>query len=86
AELLLQAFCYQVAKDIGSLATVVKGKVDRIILTGGMAYSKRLVKDITDCVGFIAPVVVIPGEEELESLSTGAIRVLNGEEQAQVYR
>jgi len=86
AELLLQAFCYQVAKDIGSLATVVKGKVDRIILTGGMAYSKKLVQDITERVAFIAPIVVIPGEEELESLSAGALRVLNGEEQAQAYQ
>jgi len=86
AELLLQAFSYQVAKDIGSLATVVKGKADRIILTGGMAYSKRLVTDITDRVGFIAPVVIIPGEEELESLSAGTIRVLHDEEQARVYQ
>ncbi len=86
AELLLQAFCYQVAKDIGSLATVVRGKVDRIILTGGMAYSQRLVTDITERVAFIAPIVVIPGEEEVESLSAGALRVLNGEEQAQVYQ
>jgi len=86
AELLMQAFSYQVAKDIGSLATVVQGKVDRVILTGGMAYSKRIVADITERVRFIAPVVVVPGEEELESLSAGAIRVLNGEEQAQVYQ
>jgi len=86
AEVLLQAFCYQVAKDIGALATVLKGNVDRIILTGGMAYSKRIVAEIADSVSHIAPVAVVPGEEELESLAAGAIRVLKGEEQAQVYR
>lgn len=86
AELLLQAFSYQVAKDIASLAAVLSGKVDRIILTGGMAYSKRLVTDVTSRVSFIAPVVVVPGEEELESLAAGARRVLNGEEQAKSYK
>lgn len=86
AELLLQAMCYQVAKDIGALSTVIDGQVERIILTGGLAYSKRIVADISKRVSFIAPVVVIPGEEELESLSAGAIRALTGEEEAQIYK
>lgn len=85
AKLLLQAFVYQVAKEIGALSTVLKGKLDRIILTGGMAYSQRIVADITERVGFLSPVTVIPGEEELESLAAGAMRVLNGEETAQIY-
>jgi len=86
AEMLLQALCYQVAKDIGALATVLEGKVDGIILTGGIAYSKRIVDDITKRVKFIAPVVLVPGEEELESLVAGAIRVLHGEEEAKLYQ
>jgi butyrate kinase len=86
AKILLAALCYQIAKEIGALATVVLGKVDHIILTGGMAYSKRIVDDITKRVQFIAPVVVIPGEEELESLAAGALRVIQGEETARVYQ
>jgi butyrate kinase len=85
AELVLQAMSYQVAKEIGAMATVLSGVVDRIILTGGIAYSKKIVKAITDRVEFIAPVVVVPGEEELESLAMGALRVLCGEERAHVY-
>lgn len=86
AELLLQALVYQVAKEIGSLATVLEGAVDRIVLTGGIAYSKRIVDGITQRVNFIAPVTVIPGEEELESLAAGALRVLQGEEIAKSYQ
>lgn len=86
AELLLEALGYQVAKDIGSLATVLKGKVDRIIITGGIAYSQRIVNMIIERVKFIAPVIVVPGEEELESLAKGAMRVLRGEERAQIYQ
>jgi len=86
AELLLQALAYQVAKDIAALAAVLSGNVERVILTGGIAYSKRIVADITNRVKFIAPVAVIPGEEELESLAAGAGRVLTGEEQARLYQ
>ncbi|MBP2657073.1 MAG: Butyrate kinase [Firmicutes bacterium] len=86
AELILQALVYQIAKEIGAFATVLKGNVYRIILTGGIAYSKRIVEGITARVKFIAPVVVVPGEEELESLAEGAIRVLEGEEEAQIYQ
>lgn len=86
AELLLQALTYQVAKEIGALATVLEGNVDRIILTGGIAYSKRIVESISSRVKFIAPVTVVPGEEELESLAAGALRVLRGEEKSQSYQ
>ena len=86
AALLLQAFSYQLAKAIGSLATVVGGKVDRIVLTGGMAYAPYVVEPISERVSFIAPVAVVPGEEELEALNAGALRVFRGEETAQVYR
>jgi len=86
AELVLQALVYQIAKEIGAFATVLKGNVNRIIITGGIAYSKRIVEGITERVKFIAPIVVVPGEEELESLAAGAIRVLQGEEEAKLYQ
>jgi len=75
-----------VAKQIGAMAAVLEGEVDRIILTGGMANSKRIVHDISRRVKFIAPVALVPGEEELEALALGALRVLQGEEQAQEYK
>ncbi|HWR29341.1 MAG TPA: butyrate kinase [Negativicutes bacterium] len=86
AALLLNALPYQVAKYIAAMASVLKGKVDRIVLTGGMAYAPYLVEAIIERVEFIAPVVVVPGEEELESLAAGALRVLRGEEEPHVYR
>jgi len=74
-----------VAKGIGELATVVKGKVDGIILTGGIAYSEMLTRWITERVEFIAPVVIMPGENEMGALALGALRVLRKEETAHEY-
>jgi butyrate kinase len=71
---------YQIAKSIGELATVVKGDVDAIILTGGIAYSKRITSWVEERVKFIAPVKIVPGENELEALALGVLRVLKGEE------
>lgn len=85
ADLLLDAMAYQIAKSIGGLATVLEGRVDRIILTGGMAHSKRLVNDISRRVSFIAPIALVPGEEELESLAAGALRALRNEESPKQY-
>lgn len=85
AALVLEAFSYQVAKEIGAMATVLAGDVERIILTGGIAYSERIVSQISKRVEFIAPVVVVPGEEELEALAFGALRILRGQEQEQSY-
>jgi butyrate kinase len=76
---------YQVAKDIGAVATAVNGKVDAIILTGGIAHSAFITDGIAQRVGFIAKVVKQPGEDELRALAQGALRVLTGEEQAKVY-
>jgi butyrate kinase len=86
AILILEAFSYQVAKEIGAMAAVLAGDVDRIILTGGIAYSERIASKIRKRVEFIAPVVVVPGEEELEALAFGALRVLRGHEEAQIYQ
>lgn len=85
AKNLFDAFIYQVAKDIGSMATVLEGKVDRIILTGGIAYSPVVVESIKNRVEWIAEMTVYPGEDELLALAQGAIRVLDGEEKAKEY-
>jgi butyrate kinase len=85
ADIVLRAMAYQVAKEIGAMATVLAGTVDRIVLTGGIAYSKRIVEDITKRVKYIAPIVVVPGEDELLSLAAGALRVLREEEFPRSY-
>jgi butyrate kinase len=85
AKLIYNAMIYQIAKEIGAMATTLEGKVDAIILTGGIANSKRLTDSITQKVKFIAPVMVFPGEDEMEALTLGALRVLSGEEKAKEY-
>lgn len=85
AKLLFDAFIYQVAKDIGAMSTVLQGKVDKIILTGGIAYSPVVVEAIKSRVEWIADIKVYPGEDELLALAQGAIRVLDGEEKAKIY-
>jgi len=86
AKLIFDAMCYQVAKEIGSCAAVLSGKVDAIILTGGIAYGKATVKYIKGRVEFIANVVVYPGEDELLALAQGGLRVLDGSEKAREYK
>ena len=85
AELIRDAMAYQVAKDIGQCAAVLSGKVDAIILTGGVAYSKSIVNFIKERVSFIAEVVVYAGEDELLALTQGGLSVLKGEEAAKIY-
>ncbi|QZY56875.1 butyrate kinase [Crassaminicella profunda] len=85
AKLIYEAMAYQIAKGIGELATVVEGQVDTIIITGGIAYSKMITEWIKKRVQFIAPVEIVPGENELKALALGALRVLNGEEIAHEY-
>ena len=68
------------------MAAVMHGKVDQIILTGGIAYGKETVDAISEMVGWIAPITVYPGEDELLALAQGALRVLKGEEPALEYR
>ena len=85
AKLVRDAFIYQVCKNIGACATVLKGQVDQIILTGGIAYGKEVTDAITESVGWIAPVSVYAGEDELLALAQGALRVMNGEEEVNVY-
>lgn len=85
AKTIYEAMGYQIAKGIGEMATVVKGKVDAIILTGGLAYSNMMMDMIKERVEFIAPVEIMPGENEMEALAFGALRVLRGQEQAREY-
>lgn len=85
AKLVYDAMAYQVAKSIGECAVVLDGKVDGIVITGGIAYDKGFVKFISDKVGFIANVYTYPGEDELLALVQGGLRVLRGEEKAKIY-
>lgn len=85
AELYFNAFIYQVSKAIGEMSAVLKGKVDRIILTGGIAYSEKVAEEIKKRIGWISEITVYPGEDELLALAQGALRVLNGEEEVKEY-
>ncbi|MCL1905572.1 MAG: butyrate kinase [Clostridiales bacterium] len=85
AKAVYEAFAYQISKGIGELAPVLKGQVDAVVLTGGVAYSKMITDWVRERVSFIAEVEVIPGENELESLALGALRILKGEEPAHEY-
>jgi butyrate kinase len=85
ARLIYEAMAYQIAKEIGLMATVLKGEVDAIVLTGGLAHSEMLVGWIRERVAWIAPMLVYPGEDEMLAMAQGALRVLRGEEQAHEY-
>ena len=83
--LFRSGMCYRIAKDIGTLSVPVSGKVDRIILTGGIAHSKMLTSYVENLVSWIAPVEIMAGEYEMEALASGILRVLTGEEKAKNF-
>lgn len=85
AQLVQDAFYYQIAKDAGAMAAVLNGRVDQIILTGGIAYASITTEKLQEKLGWIAPFTVYPGEDELLALTQGALRVMNGEERAKEY-
>lgn len=85
AEEVLDALAYQVAKAVGAMATVVHGRVDKIVITGGAAHSRRITSAVTRRVGYIAEVVIEPGEEELLAMVEGALRILRGAELPKEY-
>ena len=85
ARLMYEAMAYQVAKGIGELAPVLHGKIDYIVLTGGLAHSGLFTGMLSERVGFIAPIEIIPGENEMEALALGVLRILKGEESAREY-
>ena len=85
AKLVQDAFYYQIAKDAGAMAAVLHGQVDQIILTGGIAYAPLTRERLTESLGWIAPITVYPGEDELLALCQGALRVMTGEEEPKIY-
>jgi butyrate kinase len=82
AETVFNAMAYQIAKEIGAMAAVLHGRVDAVLVTGGMAHSERLISMLSEYVSWIAPVTAYPGEDELQALAEGALRVLRHEEQS----
>ncbi len=85
AALIQDAMAYQVAKEIGAMSTVLHGKVDAILLTGGIAYGKPFVESVSERVRHIAPVYVYPGEDEMRALAMNGLMVVTGETEARVY-
>lgn len=85
AKLVFDGMIYQIAKEIGAMATVLGGKVDALLLTGGMVHAAEVVEALKERTGWIAPVHAYPGEDELQALAEGALRVLRGEEEAIEY-
>ncbi len=79
------AMAYQIAKEIGAMSTVLKGNIDAVVLTGGLAGSAMLTGLMKDRISFIAPIYIYPGEDEMKSLAVGALRVLEGKEKALEY-
>ena len=85
ARLVYEAMAYQIAKEIGLMATVLKGDTDAIVITGGLARSDMLLSWIQERVAWIAPIMVYPGEDEMLSMAQGVLRVLRDEEEPQTY-
>ncbi len=85
AEVVMDAMLYQIAKEIGAMAAVLRGNVDAVALTGGVAHEDYVTTRLAGYVEFIAPVIVAPGEDEMEALAAGCLRVLRGEEEALEY-
>jgi butyrate kinase len=86
AESAYQAMVYQIAKEVGAYAVVLKGIIDAIIITGGIAHSTRFVEQLKVWIDFLCPTILVyPGEGEMEGLARGVLRVLNGEEAAKIY-
>lgn len=86
AQRILEAMAYTIAKEIGAMAAALKGSVDAVVITGGIAYNDDFVALIKERVSFIAPFMVYPGEDEMSALAKGALRVLNGEEPAKTWQ
>ncbi|MFC1568858.1 butyrate kinase [bacterium] len=84
-ELVLKAMVYQICKEIGAMAAVMHGQIDAIVITGGIAYSNECVEAIKKQVSWISPIIVIPGEAEMDALAQGTFRVITGEEKEKEY-
>ncbi|MCS7232945.1 MAG: butyrate kinase [Synergistetes bacterium] len=86
AKLVYKGMVYQIAKEIGAMTAVLKGDIDAIVITGGMANDEELIKDLGEFIGWLSKVLVYKGEFEMEALAFGALRVLKGEEKARLYK
>lgn len=86
ARTIYEAQAYQIAKGIGEMAPPLCGKIDAVIITGGLAYSDYITKEITRRVEYLGKVVISPGENEMEALALGALRILKGEESVSLYK
>jgi butyrate kinase len=85
AKKVYEAMAYQIAKEIGAASAVLEGRIDAIILTGSLVHGKELTEEITKRIQWISDVMIEPGENELQALAEGAVRVLNREEDAKIY-
>jgi butyrate kinase len=85
AALIYDAFLLNIVKNVAKISATVYGKVDSVIITGGMAQSEMLMSKLTERLAFIAPATIIPGENEMKALALGALRVMRGEESARVF-
>jgi butyrate kinase len=83
--IIVEAFIYQIAKEVGAMSTTLNGDLDGIIITGGMANEKFLVEQIEDKIKWISDVYIYPGEDEMDALANAVLRVLNGDEEYKVY-
>jgi len=86
AKIIYEALIYNISKQIGSLAPVAAGKIDAVVITGGLAFDTDITDKIKTMVEFIAPVLILPGEDEMAALASGALRVLRGEEEAKIWK
>jgi butyrate kinase len=84
-KLIADAYLYNIAKEIGAMAAVLKGKVNAILVTGGIAYGKGMMADLASYVVWIAPVKIYPGEDEMGALAHNGLSVMQGREVAKVY-
>jgi butyrate kinase len=86
AELVFTAMVMTVAKQVGACAAVLKGRVDGIVLSGGLAYSAEFIERIKECIQFLGPVFVFPGENEMAALAQAGLRVIRGDDKARTYQ
>ncbi len=86
AKLIIEAMAYQIGKHIGAAAAILKGKVNGIIITGGIAHSEMIVNYIKEMVDFIAPIAIYPGEDEMGALMQNALRALQNPEVCKEYK
>ena len=86
ADLVLSAMAYNIAKEIGAMSVVLDGKIDAIILTGGIAYNKFVTERIVEKISFLAPVAIYPGEDEMGALAENALFIMKGDGSCLIYQ